>query len=525
MILRRREQRTLDALDELVLFLRGVSEERKAVISVSNGWRLFTPNASLARPIDDTIPTGAPFTVDPRSGRLGTSAAFGQSGPRPCEAERVALAALDEPPHFQEILDTANRANVSFYPIDPRGLAVFDEDIAPAAGVGVGFDANPTIPVDQDLARLNARHGSLRTLADATDGIAVVDNSNLNAGLARVTSDFSAYYLLGYHTTGRLDGKFHKISVRVKRPGIQVRARRGYLALAEDPRTTPERTAPGQTPVSGTGAMPVTAALAALVPFTSDATLRVRTAVAPLPGGGVAVSVVADGGPTFAVRSDSAEGEADAQLLDKSGVTVARGHAPFAANAPGVRIVLVAAALPAGDYDLRVRTARAGNSVTSLESVRLTVPAEHAGIGTILYRRGVTTGNKEVATADVRFRRTERLRVDAPVHDGGIQVRFACSTGRESRSPSRFRAPLMLMPTDPDGRRLSFHWHRSHPETMWSSSAAAPITGNRSSPRFGWCRKNTESHQRRRLLMSAFATIMVVAENDAIVTAPRRADR
>ena len=80
---------------------------------------------------------------------------------------------------------------------------------------------------------------------------------------------------------------------------------------------------------------------------------------------------------------------------------MARGRSPLVANAPSVRIVLAAAALPAGDYDLRVRTARGGNSVTSLESVRLTVPAEHAGIGTILYRRGVTTGNKEVATADV----------------------------------------------------------------------------------------------------------------------------
>ena len=414
MILRRREQRTLDALDELVTFLRGVSEERKAVITVSNGWRLFTPNVALARRIDDTIPTGPPITVDPRSGRLGTSIPSGQSGARPCEAERVALAALDEPPRFQELLDKANRANVSFYPIDPRGLAVFDEDIAPAAGVGVGFNANPMIPLDQDLARLDARHGSLRTLADATDGIAVVDNSNLNAGLARVTSDFSAYYLLGYHTTGRLDGKFHKISVRVKRPGVQVRARRGYLALAEDPRTIPQGTASGLTSVSANASIPITSALAALVPFTSDAALRLRTAVAPLPGGAVAVSVVADGGPTFAVRSDSSEGEADAQLMDKTGVTVARGHAPFAANALGVRIVLAAAALPAGDYDLRVRTARAGNSVTALESVRLAVPAEHAAIGTILYRRGVTTGNKEVATADVRFRRTERLRVDAP---------------------------------------------------------------------------------------------------------------
>ena len=35
----------------------------------------------------------------------------------------------------------------------------------------------------------------------------------------------SSYYLLGYYSTGKLDGKFHAISVRIKRPGVQVRCR------------------------------------------------------------------------------------------------------------------------------------------------------------------------------------------------------------------------------------------------------------------------------------------------------------
>ena len=77
---------------------------------------------------------------------------------------------------------------------------------------------------------LTGRLNSLRTLAEATDGLAIVDSNDLAGGLRRVVNDLSLYYLLGYYSSGKLDGKFHSIKVRVKRPGVQVRARRGYLA-------------------------------------------------------------------------------------------------------------------------------------------------------------------------------------------------------------------------------------------------------------------------------------------------------
>jgi len=58
----------------------------------------------------------------------------------------------------------------------------------------------------------------LRDLAFATDGLAIVATNDLEAGLRRVTADLSSYYLLAYYSTGKFDGKFHAVRVRVKRP-------------------------------------------------------------------------------------------------------------------------------------------------------------------------------------------------------------------------------------------------------------------------------------------------------------------
>ena len=56
-----------------------------------------------------------------------------------------------------------------------------------------------------------------------------MNNNDLDAGLKRISDDLSSYYLLGYYSTnGKLDGRFHNIKVRVKRPGVDVRARKGY---------------------------------------------------------------------------------------------------------------------------------------------------------------------------------------------------------------------------------------------------------------------------------------------------------
>ena len=80
MILRRREKQTLDAFEDLATFLRDVREERKAVITITDGWRLYTPDRTLARPLDNVSPPMATVNVDPRNGRLTTRDAPNTTG-------------------------------------------------------------------------------------------------------------------------------------------------------------------------------------------------------------------------------------------------------------------------------------------------------------------------------------------------------------------------------------------------------------------------------------------------------------
>ena len=100
--------------------------------------------------------------VDPRTGRLtGRTPTNGFNGPQ----SGFVRARSHDPrapgrrsASFRQLLDEANRANTSFYPIDPRGLAVFDESIGkPVTGVPPAGSTTVT-PPSVDAARLRAPH-------------------------------------------------------------------------------------------------------------------------------------------------------------------------------------------------------------------------------------------------------------------------------------------------------------------------------------------------------------------------------
>jgi hypothetical protein len=76
------------------------------------------------------------------------------------------------------------------------------------------------------------RQGALRDLGDSTGGVSIVNTNDFERHLARIVTSTSAYYLLGYTPANRdLDGRYRRITVRVSRPGVEVHARPGYLAV------------------------------------------------------------------------------------------------------------------------------------------------------------------------------------------------------------------------------------------------------------------------------------------------------
>jgi hypothetical protein len=70
----------------------------------------------------------------------------------------------------------------------------------------------------------------LSTLALETGGERIRNRNNLRPALDRVADESSTYYMLGYTPIKPFDGSYRSIDVKVKRPGVRVIARRGYLA-------------------------------------------------------------------------------------------------------------------------------------------------------------------------------------------------------------------------------------------------------------------------------------------------------
>jgi VWFA-related protein len=132
----------------------------------------------------------------------------------------------------QDAVAAATRANVSFYAVDPRGLGGLEEGIeigsVPEAG-SVPEDSALGMRTMMNEVRLS--QDSLRWIADETGGFAAVNRNNFQDAFARIIQDNSSYYVLGYYSDNeRRDGRFRPIEVRVRRPGLHVRARKGYTA-------------------------------------------------------------------------------------------------------------------------------------------------------------------------------------------------------------------------------------------------------------------------------------------------------
>jgi hypothetical protein len=249
--------------------LRGVRQAR-GVLAITSGLAAAPGRCPRAPAVPRRADRRA-FQID--RGRAGWPPAAGWdiAWRRSATAIGLRLAQIDNDTPVGGARRRGNRARVPLLHRS-RGLAVFD---TPLMRQDVPGPPPPMTPPTVDMAMLAGRINSLRTLAEATDGMAIVNSNNLAEGFTRVVADLSSYYLLGYYSTGKLDGRFHSISVRVKRPGVKVRARRGYLAA------TPAAAAATARAAASRNAAPVPA----LDTAEAEAGARaIEAAIAPLAG-------------------------------------------------------------------------------------------------------------------------------------------------------------------------------------------------------------------------------------------------
>jgi len=409
MIARRREMLTLNAIDELIQHLRGLREERKAVITVTDGWPLYGPDRNLAKPLIDPNGSGDavtggqtqvpvpkigrdPYTGriaprDPGAGTMISNDGVSEFGMPKCENDRLMLSELSHTNRFITMMQSANRANVSFYPVDPDRL----------------FSGTHTLMSNQ----------ALEMMVSITDGLRISETALFESGLRRIVDDLSNYYLLGYYSTADADGRFHKITVRVKRPGVEVRARAGYLAAKAGEAAKPTTSvAPPDT--SETKMM--TQAMSSLASFSRELPLRVLASAAWTRERAAVVRAVAELSRSTANGDDWGKGgQLEATLMNSAGKPVAKGSAALVAGTFAAQIVIAPASpLEPDDYKVLIR-AKGVAALGSTESVVFTLNADPLGTGTLFFRR---VGPREMPTADLRFRRTERLIVETPVSLG-----------------------------------------------------------------------------------------------------------
>jgi VWFA-related protein len=128
--------------------------------------------------------------------------------------------------------DAANRADVSIYSIDARGLfaEVPGGDATTNAATGTSMFTGASV-FHQTDARQDSRD-TLATLSSDTGGRAFFDLGDLSEAFPKIQQDNSGYYLLGYYLGGNVkrDGTWRSIRVKVDAPGVHVHYRNGYYA-------------------------------------------------------------------------------------------------------------------------------------------------------------------------------------------------------------------------------------------------------------------------------------------------------
>ena len=199
---------SLDALQKTASSLAGLPG-RKAILYVSDGLPQRPGEELYQQMLDlfgNSLPSATGRSLDPF----------------------IEALEQDETHLLDRITQQANAHQVTLYTLDARGLGgdTLSAEYADLSGGAAGHTTT------DNLRKFNYQE-PLIGLAKATGGASILNTYAFENALGGVAEDFDSFYSLGYRSRHGGDGKYHKIDVRVKREGLKVRHRTGYLDKPE----------------------------------------------------------------------------------------------------------------------------------------------------------------------------------------------------------------------------------------------------------------------------------------------------
>ena len=228
MIARLREQQTLDALTALVTHLEVMRPERKFVMVFTEGWPLYRSDHALrassmaacrrrirSASIREPAACGTPGRADPKTGQSQSHGGL-RSPARRC---------------WRTSITRSSSASCCSAPIAPTSASIRSMRAAWWCSTRRSSGACRRRSTRRGCATATTTCGRWRA---QTDGEVVLNTNDVSAAMQKVFADVGSYYLLSYYSTNpKLDGRFRRIRVEVKRPDVDVRSRPGYLAPTE----------------------------------------------------------------------------------------------------------------------------------------------------------------------------------------------------------------------------------------------------------------------------------------------------
>ena len=217
-------------VNDVLQELEKVHNRRKAIVYVSDGYD-FNPFQDARLGLGDP---NSPFQQNDmaRSQRQMNTDADGNPVNDPLTSQQKQneeFADADLARELGELTRSANRANTTFYTIDPRGL------------VGMA-DISENLDPTQWSDYVRKSQDSLRVLAEETGGVAVVNQNDFDKALKRIDAETSDYYVLGYYSKNPdITKRRRQVEVRLTRTKLHVWSRKEYV-LKPTPPPAPTKT-------------------------------------------------------------------------------------------------------------------------------------------------------------------------------------------------------------------------------------------------------------------------------------------